>query len=233
MICNQISSLFDKENLSLIPEKSQQELTELFGKDFAMLKGYSQNNPHHCYDLLIHSVKTAQALDSTNLTLVETIELTAAALYHDIGKPFVAFNKNGRTVFYNHPKKSKEIAQKELKRIGFDNDSLNRILFYIEFHDTFISFKKPDEKEYISNPHIIPIQKTTVLSKVASIQKSCKNNGNYIPSHKDFVLLLKLSLADADAQSEKVIQNGVLVDSKKAKIRRLISILKIIEENVM
>ena len=37
----------DKDCLYLL-EKDREELEFLFGKDFAMMKGYSQNNPHHC-----------------------------------------------------------------------------------------------------------------------------------------------------------------------------------------
>lgn len=209
---------------------SKNKLEIHFGRDFSMMKGYSQNNPHHCYDLLEHTFKTVESIDCTGLSKDEIIELRIAALYHDVGKPVVAFEKNGKTVFYNHAIESRRIAEKELENSGLEDNVINRILFYIEYHDAFISFKCPDEIKDKNNKFITPIQKNTVESKIVSIQNDCKVKGTYIPTKKDFVLLLRLCLADAEAQSIDVFQNGTLIDSKKKKIKRFKTIKKYIEE---
>lgn len=108
MTAEEIRSLLDNGNYLSLTEKSKQQLTDILGADFAKMKGYSQNNPHHCYDLLEHTVKTVEALKLDGLTAGEADELKIAALYHDIGKPVVAFEKNGRTVFYYHARESKK-----------------------------------------------------------------------------------------------------------------------------
>lgn len=218
------------ESPKCILKKSKEELRTLLGKDFSMMKGYSQNNPHHCYDLLEHTLRTVETIDCTGLSKNETIELKMAALYHDVGKPIVAFEKNGKTVFYNHAIESRRIAEKELKNLGLDNNVINRILFYIEYHDSFISFKCPDEIKDKNNKFITPIEKKTVESKIVSIQNDCKVKGSYIPTKKDFILLLRLCLADVEAQSSEVIQKGRLIDLKDLKVKRLKKILKIIEK---
>lgn len=214
------------------PEKllsmDKEELKHIFGSDFATMQDYLQNNPHHCYDLLEHTIKTVEAIDCAELSKDEIIELKIAALYHDVGKPSVAFEKREKTVFYNHAIESRLIAEKELKNSGLDDNDINRILFYIEYHDTFISFKCPDEIKDKNNKFIIPIQKKTVESKIVSIQNDCRGKDTYIPTKKDFVLLLRLCLADVEAQSEVVMQNGIQLDSKRNKQRRLHSILAII-----
>lgn len=218
------------ESPKCILTKSKEELNTLLGKDFSMMKGYSQNNPHHCYDLLEHTIKTAEAIDCVELSKDEIIELKIAALYHDVGKPIFAFEKNGKKVFYNHAIESRRIAEKELRKISMDEDVLNRILFYIEYHDAFVSFKCPDEIKDKNNKFITPIEKRTVESKIFSIQNDCKSKSIYIPPKKDFVLLLRLCLADVEAQSSEVFQCGVLIDSKKKKTKRLETIKRIVED---
>lgn len=217
------------------PEKllsmDKEELKHIFGSDFATMQGYLQNNPHHCYDLLEHTIKTVEAIDCAELSKDEIIELKIAALYHDIGKPMVAFEKKGKTVFYNHAVESRRIAEKEFENSGLDDNIINRILFFIEYHDTFISFKCVDEIKDKKNKFITPIQKKTVKSKIISIQNACKVKGAYIPTTKDIVFLLRLSLADIEAQCNEVFQNGTLIDSKENKIKRLKTIKKYLEEH--
>lgn len=215
------------ESFNLL-RKSKKELTRMLGKDFAMMKGYSQNNPNHCYDLLEHTLRTLVAIDCDGLSENEAKELKIAALYHDVGKPKVAFEKNGKTVFYNHAIESRKIADESLQKFNLDENVLNRILFYIEYHDTFISFKLPSEIKDKSNPFIISIEKETVSNKIIAIQKECAEKGHYIPTHRDFLLLVKLSLADAEAQSNEVFQNGVLIDSRKMKTERMKTIRSLI-----
>lgn len=217
-----------------VPEKllsmDKEELKHIFGSDFAMMQGYLQNNPHHCYDLLKHTIKTVETIDCTGLSEDAAIALTIAALYHDVGKPVVAVEKNGKTVFYNHAIESRRIAEKALKNSGLEDNVINRILFYIEYHDAFISFKCPNEIKDKNNKFITPIEKKTVENKIVSIQNDCKVKGSYIPTKKDFILLLRLCLADVEAQSSEVIQKGRLIDLKDLKVKRLKKILKIIEK---
>lgn len=199
----------------------KEDLEALLGKDFTVMKGYSQNNPHHRFDLLEHTAKTVEALDCDGISEIETLELRIAALFHDVGKPLVASDKNGRTVFYNHAAKSREIAEEELSRFDLGRCSLGRILFYIEHHDDFISFKLKDDIEEKRNPFIFPITLETVYKRILKTQEVAKNNGNYIPTVHDYSLLMRLCIADAKAQSVKVFQNGVQIDSLEDKLVRL------------
>ena len=89
----------EPEQVLLLLDKSSEELKEMLGDEFAAMKGYAQNNPHHCYNLLEHTVRTAAGMDCSGLSDEDAVQLRVAALYHDIGKPVVAFQKNGKTVF--------------------------------------------------------------------------------------------------------------------------------------
>ena len=118
-----------------------------------------------------------------------------SALLHDIGKPVVAFQKNGKTVFYNHGKESRKIAEKRLPESGIEGSELKKILFYIEHHDDFISFKLKEnikeDKNGKVNPFIIPVTKENVEKKIHFVQKKCKEKGIYIPTVEDYKILMR------------------------------------------
>lgn len=208
-------------NIAELLNYPKDDLEALLGKDFAVMKGYSQNNPHHRFDLLEHTVKTAEALDCDGITEIEALELRIAALFHDVGKPLVASDKNGRTVFYNHAAKSRDIAEKELCRYDLGRCSLGRILFYVEHHDDFISFKLKNDIKGKKKPFVFPITLETVYKRILKTQEAARNSCNYIPTIHDYSLLMRLCIADAKAQSIKVIQDGVQIDSLDDKLLRL------------
>ena len=210
-------------------KKSQAELSSLLGEDFSVMKDYSQNNPHHCYNLLEHTVRTIEALDFKGLDEQDVADLKVAALYHDIGKPKVAFYKNGRTVFYNHAKASKDIAERELERIGTDKRTVDRISFFVEYHDMFISFKLSEENKAKTNPYIKEITSQSVRKEIENLVRKRKNEGGFVPSYQDFSVLLHLCFADACAQSERAISDGKILDTRANKLKRLTEIKRIID----
>ena len=205
------------------------ELEKSFGRDFANMKNYNQNNPHHCYDLLEHALKTVTGIRRENEILEDFIFLRTAAFFHDIGKPYVAKEKNNRTVFYHHAEKSAEITELLLDEIGFSPKEIERICFFIEFHDVFISCKLPEEIKN-ENPYITSITKDNIKKLITEISNTYGKEHNYTPSLEDFSLLVRLCEADASAQSEKVYYLNNLVDTKENKIKRVLSIQELIYE---
>ncbi len=212
-----------------LTEKSKSELEEVFGHDFALMKGYWQNNPHHCYNLLEHTLYTLEALDLSGMSEEECLELKLAALYHDVGKTHVAFEKNGKTVFYNHAVKSKEIVEKELRAVGVSEYTVNKICFFVEFHDMFISFKMKEETVDTGNPYIREITTLNVKKAVDKVIGDFEKKGGYVPSYHDFEVLLRLCFADAEAQSETVTEYGKTVDGRAMKRKRLTEIGKALQ----
>lgn len=221
--------LYKDTFIDVLLSKSRIELCELFGEPFSKMKDYSQNNPHHCYDLLEHTLRTVSAIECADLSKAEETELKIAALYHDIGKPIVAFEKEGRTVFYNHAKESEKIARKLLQNIGYKGIELERICFFIERHDEFISFKHKTDVKNDTNPFIKPITIKTVYQRICKVQNEYLDNKQFTPSFYDFKLLLRLCRADVKAQKPQVIQDGVLIDTIELKSGRLDSIARKID----
>lgn len=220
--------LMDNNKIHELNKLTQFELSEMFSKEFSIEKGYNQNNPHHCYDLLEHSLNTVCGINRCDLSLRDFLELRVAALFHDVGKPFVAFEKNGRTVFYNHAGQSARIALHLLPFMGYSDEEIKHIIFYIAHHDDFISLKCEYEiPPNNNNPYIKAITMDNVLK---IIKKTNDTENDTYPCINDFLLLLHLCRADARAQSEKVIMNGYEVDSKERKLKRYEEIETVIKQ---
>jgi len=175
---------------------SRANVNHLLGPEVAQMIKYNQNNPHHCYDLFLHTLHTVENLGDS-----ASDSLRIAAFFHDIGKPFVATQKYNRTVFYGHANKSAEIAHQLLLQMGYALYEIKRICFFIKHHDDFISWVLPSERYDRSNPYLIEISPLNLKSHIIEAMKeySCFETNEL---HQVWRELLLLCRADALAQSE-------------------------------
>ncbi len=104
---------------------------------------FKQKNRHHCFDVYTHILK---AVEKSSPDPVIRLSL----FFHDIAKPLVAhFDEKGERHYYGHPKKSAEITEKILTRLRFDNDTKNKVVTLVAFHDSPIMINNsvsPDRK---------------------------------------------------------------------------------------
>ncbi len=204
-------------------KKKKEDVKRLMGYEVAQMVEFDQNNPHHCYDLFLHTLHTVKNLGDTAPTF-----LRVAAFFHDIGKPDVATRKRGRTVFYGHAIKSAEIAKPILHEIGYSLQEVERICFFIKHHDDFISWVHPSEPYNHNNPHMIEITLSNLQSHIVGAA-----NG-YICFEKNetceiWRMLFLLCRADALSQSEKVWSDGAVIASKRDKLKRIDAIKETLE----
>jgi len=89
----------------------------------------SQENENHCYTVgehILHSLTEVPPEKILRLTM----------LFHDFGKPKMrTVDEAGIMHFYGHQKVSADMAKKIMKRLRFDNDTMNKTLCLIEYHD--------------------------------------------------------------------------------------------------
>lgn len=207
-----------KSPLRFWGELTKEAVVQLMGFEVAQMIQYDQNNPHHCYDLFLHTLHTVE-----NLSNNVSDALRIAAFFHDIGKPYVAMKKSGRTVFYGHANKSVEISAPILHRLGYTQREIERICFFIKHHDDFISWVIPSEPYDHSNPHLVEITSSNLQAHIA------KQMNGYVcfeknQTHKLWRELLFLCRADALSQANKVCREGKVIDSKKRKLKRIAAI---------
>lgn len=178
MTKEELVELVNREDfLEYMQSLSKEEVETLLGSNFSRMVGFDQNNVHHCYDLYNHIIHTVDGVDNVGLSPEEYTNLRIAALFHDIGKPDVVMEKNGKNVFYGHAKKSEEIARSELANVGLSPDEIDKITFYISHHDDFISYKK-DLPSYLStHMYIRQINPDTVAEKLVENEYNFERMG--------------------------------------------------------
>ncbi len=91
--------------------------------------GFDQRNPHHCYDVWEHIVRSVENVPP-NPALRWTM------LLHDMGKPSTfTLDDAGVGHFYGHGKVSTAIATDVAHRLKFPNDLKHTVLTLVDYHD--------------------------------------------------------------------------------------------------
>ena len=104
-------------------------VTKVFFPEFDVCMQTNQVHKHHMYDVGTH---TLVALTHTPADKY----LRLAALFHDIGKPAaMTIDPDGTTHFKGHQKISAKIAKEVLRRLRFDNDTIQTVSRLVEYHD--------------------------------------------------------------------------------------------------
>lgn len=89
----------------------------------------AQHNPHHQYTVGEH------LMQSLLYTRADR-SLRIAALLHDIGKPVTrTTDEEGIDHFHGHAEVSERMAVDILKRLKFDNDTIDKVQKYVRYHD--------------------------------------------------------------------------------------------------
>lgn len=201
----EFEQIIKREDLKkFLLNSSEEALEKAFGEKVANMKDYDQNNPNHQYDLLEHTIEVMEGLPKEKYLPEDYKTLKIAAFFHDIGKPEVAKEKDGKTVYYHHAEKSKEISADILQEMGYTESEIDRILFFVQHHDDFINISTIDDK---------------TVEKVSKILEKMKS-GEYVPTNKDQMMLLDLCRADVQAQSEIIEENGEIKDTRKNRLDR-------------
>lgn len=205
-------------------DKSAAQVRDLLGGEAAAMVGYDQRNPHHCFDLFRHVLHAVAALPAG-----APPHLRTAAFFHDVGKPAVAREKRGGLVFYGHAAKSRELAGPILSSMGYEEETLGQILFYIGRHDDFISWVLPSEPYDRSNPYLVEI----TLENFSRHAEQVMDAEGVFRRHSAGLVwgeLLDLCAADIAAQAEYVYRNGAVVDSRRHKLAKVEALRALVEE---
>ena len=98
---------------------------------------------HHHKDVYEHTLRVVeQAIDlERDYGLDGDLVLRLAALLHDIGKPATRkLEPGGGVTFYHHDMVGSKLAQKRLKALRFDNDTIKQVGRLIELHLRFFGY---------------------------------------------------------------------------------------------
>ena len=97
--------------------------------EFDICMKTAQNNPHHCYSVGEHILHTLCYVKADKA-------LRLGMLFHDIGKPqTLTIDETGITHNHGHPAEGEEMAVNVLKRLKFDNDTIDKVKKIVRNHD--------------------------------------------------------------------------------------------------
>lgn len=88
-----------------------------------------QNNPHHVYNVGEHTVSALMHTPPDKI-------LRLAMLFHDIAKPAcLEVDEVGIYHFRGHPREGAAMARMVMRRLKFDNDTIERVASLVQWHD--------------------------------------------------------------------------------------------------
>ena len=106
---------------------------------------YNQNNPYHIYILHKH---TAIALIEE---LYSDLIINLSILFHDIGKPHCCtIGDDGYSHFKGHGSVSADMTREIMKRLKFDNDTINKVTELVFYHDATFTVERKSVKRWLN-----------------------------------------------------------------------------------
>ncbi|KEI87622.1 HD domain-containing protein [Clostridium botulinum] len=143
--------------------------------------GFEQHNIHHDKDVYGHILSVVENVPSK-------LELRLAALLHDIGKPkCFSIGDNGQGHFYGHQKISADMTKDILKRLKFDNKTIDKVDKLVYNHMArYNKLRTPNIKKFINKVGIDNLDDLFEL-QIADIKGSAKEYHSF-----DNVLNLKI-----------------------------------------
>lgn len=117
------------KNVWALKVASNAGITQHFLPEFDVAMACEQNNPHHAYTVGVHTLLTLESI------AVDKV-LRLAMLLHDVAKPACkTTGEDGIDHFYGHPEAGVEMAREILRRLKFDNDTIDKVKHLIRWHD--------------------------------------------------------------------------------------------------
>lgn len=128
-IHTELVKLLTSDNPMELREAYETGMTAIFLPEFDKAMETTQNHPHHCYSVGEHILHSVDNIEADPV-------LRVAMLLHDIGKPeTIEIDEKGITHFHGHPAVGAQMAKVILRRLKFDNDSIDKISKLVLYHD--------------------------------------------------------------------------------------------------
>lgn len=158
---------------------------------------FSQHSPYHKYSVYEHIVRAVGNAPLDNELL------RTALLFHDIGKPQTfRLDENGRGHFKGHAGVSADIAREIMRRLKFDNRTIDTVCILIAMHGDKFDFGSGDRDS-------MPVSEIKrIISKIGA---------------ENFFLLLELKKADNSAKNDFVLDENNELERIADTAEKLIS----------
>lgn len=121
------------------------DVFSLFIPEIHSMIDFSQNNPWHIYNVYDHTMHAVEHCKSKDLIV------RLAVFFHDIGKPYsYQDGEDGIRHFKGHGRKSAEMTDAIMKRLRFDNNTRNKVVELVFYHDVTFEPNKKSIKRWLN-----------------------------------------------------------------------------------
>ena len=125
----ELAKLISSEHPERMREVYKSGLSSVFFPEWDAMMECEQNTEHHAYTVGEHTIRVMEEVPSER-------NLRLAALLHDVAKPVCKkTDDKGVDHFIGHPTLGGEMAKEILRRLKFDNDTINYVSAMAGYHD--------------------------------------------------------------------------------------------------
>ena len=151
-------------------------ITGVILPEFDRMLATKQNHPHHQYNVGIHTLEAIKHIHEQAEVLKfdkKTLSMLSwTALLHDVGKPDTwTVDEEGIDHFYQHVPRSRVMAKEILKRLKWDNNTIQNVCQLVNYHDVTFSKKKGKMRRLMNEigveymPNLFVMMKADILSQ--------------------------------------------------------------------
>ena len=142
-IATELNRFIIGKDVNVLLMNHQQIFTEII-PELVNTIGFEQNTPYHCYDVFTHTTHSIQNAPTD-------VKLRLTMFFHDIGKPdCYTEDEIGIGHFYGHAAVSVEKAELILKRLKYDNDTIETVKELILYHDAELQTRNKNIKRWLN-----------------------------------------------------------------------------------
>ena len=161
----ELVKLLISDNPMYLRKSYELGMTKIFLPEFDIVMETKQNNPHHKYSVGEHILHSMEYVEKDKV-------LRLAMLFHDIGKPAVKEkDEEGIDHFYGHCDVGADMAYTILRRLRFDNDTIEKVCKLVRCHDWQLSKKPANLRKQIVKigldifPLLLKVKEADVMSQ--------------------------------------------------------------------
>ena len=206
-------------------------ITKVILPEFDEMMVTLQETPHHKYNVGEHTLKAIECIRADKV-------LRLTMLLHDVGKPMMkTIDENGVAHFKMHDVKGAEMAKQILRRLKFDNDTTNKVVKLVQYHD----YRMPAEPKNVRRamnkigedlfPYYLEVRKADTLAQSEYLQEEKLQNIKDVTLCYEEILAKKecVSLKTLAITGSDLIENGMKPGKEIGAV--LSKLLEIVIEN--
>ena len=146
-------------------------ISDVILPEFSVMMETQQRNPHHIYTVGEHTIRAMKYIRADKV-------LRLTMLFHDVAKPPCRTeDANGIHHFRGHPEMGAEMTKKIMRRLKFDNDTIQKVTALVLAHDDRPSLGGRSIRRAIFRngpaqyPALFAVKRADILAQSAFLQQ--------------------------------------------------------------